>query len=477
MRRWQLFFIGFLLNLGIRAQCPHNFSLQFEGEFRNPIFISALTMVADQLGRPYLYVASNEKGLNVLNVSGSNPFSVASLDTVALSMRVMSVTQRDSLLYVVVGSTFGGFTPPTDPPGLVIVDVSDPQQPFVRDTWIRPGAGTGAAIVRLEGNIAYLGAAGEGLILLDISNPDTIQYISQFIPQIDWPHANNNPLKVNARGMEVKNGIVYLCYDAGGFRIVNCTNPQQPRETGSYANPVTFFPWNMARAYNNIVLKDTLAYIAVDYCGIEVLSIADTANIRLLQHWNPYNCPSGNWFTAPIHTNELHLIPECDLLFVSTGKSELMVLDVSNPTQIDTCEWWGSIVDTTGSWGVTLTENKIYLSYTYVPYGWPLAPFYSTWSGVKQFSYTHQCQTDSPVQQNHSLNLYPNPAHNQVRLNGLEPGKGTFEIWSLEGRMLQRLAMSNLQDAVIPLPSLPAGLYVVRVNQGNFRASTLLRVE
>ncbi|MBK9449820.1 MAG: hypothetical protein IPN95_10560 [Bacteroidetes bacterium] len=117
MRRWQLFFIGFLLNLGIRAQCPHNFSLQFEGEFRNPIFISALTMVADQLGRPYLYVASNEKGLNVLNVSGSNPFSVASLDTVALSMRVMSVTQRDSLLYVVVGSTFGGLTQPTDPPG------------------------------------------------------------------------------------------------------------------------------------------------------------------------------------------------------------------------------------------------------------------------------------------------------------------------------------------------------------------------
>src|SRR5205085_7057044 len=109
----------------------------------------------------------------------------------------------------------------------------------------------GSGIVKVEGNYAYLGAMTHGLVILDVTDKNNIQFASRFVPSIYYPDANPTPSFYNARGMEVKNDIVYLCYDAGGLRIINVQDKLNPVETGRYSNPVMN---GLPRAYNNIIL-------------------------------------------------------------------------------------------------------------------------------------------------------------------------------------------------------------------------------
>ena len=83
------------------------------------------------------------------------------------------------------------------------------------------------------GNYAYLGAMKNGLKIFDISDKNLPVLRSTFIPSISYPDANPDPAKYNARGMAVKNNIVYLCYDAGGIRIINTTDKLNPKQTGT----------------------------------------------------------------------------------------------------------------------------------------------------------------------------------------------------------------------------------------------------
>src|SRR6185369_3643719 len=127
--------------------------------------------------------------------------------------------------------------------------------------------------------------------------------------------------------------------------------------------PVMYSPNDHPKAYNNIVLDDTLAYIAVDYAGMEVVDLSDTSNITLTGWWNPYNAPANNWFTSPVHANEIQLEKNCKRVFMSTGKSDMMVVDVSNPALPDSCNFYGGVSNNIGTWGIGLWQNQVYLSY------------------------------------------------------------------------------------------------------------------
>lgn len=444
------------------SQCLSDLNLQFEGEYQYPVFYSALTPVYDALDRPYLYVASNELGVKVFDVSGNQPVQVAVIDTVQLSQQAMSLTQLDSLLYVCVGSHFANSD---DPAGLTVVNVADPTSPEIIGNWTNTGSGSGAGIVKVEDNIAYLGAMGEGVVLLDVSDPSNIQMINQFIPDYHFP-VTNDSAKVNARGMEVINGLVYLCYDAGGFRILDCTNTSNIQEIGAYANPITYSPSNWPRAYNNVaIVHDTLAYVAVDYCGVEVLNISDPSNITLVEHWNPHGCPQGAWWDAPIHANEIVYKPECDLIFLSTGKSESYVLNVSDPYQLDSCDSYGTINDTTATWGICMSDDDIYLSYTYVSTAIPqiLVPFYSTWSGIKKISYTYDCSLHVDEIKLPEL-MFPNPAESKVFFSEKVT---SVSVYDMGGK--QCMTADNVVNG-LSISSLPGGLYFVELNVDGFRS-------
>lgn len=413
-----------------------NYQLQWEYDYTT--LTSPWSLDADVLNRPYLYAASGESGFRIFTTGGVPVFT---LDTNMIEMSAMNFTQVGNLLYIAIGRHLTN-----DLPGLVTVDISNPASPVVLDIWVHPVVSTrnGAGIVKIEGNYAYLGAMGLGLDILDISNPSNITFVSELALNINYPVVGPTASLYNLRGMEVKNSIVYACFDAGGLRIINCVNKLAPVETGRYANPITYIPINRPRAYNNIVLNDTVAYLAVDYCGLEVLKINDTSNITLLDHFNPVNCPTGSWFNAPVHANEMKYNDDCKELFMTTGKSEMISMDVSNPTNIDSTGMYGSILDTTATWGIGMRNDSIFLSYVLIPiYISFIHPFDAKWNGIKMVKWMNPCAAfysgDEELEANNaSLSVYPNPFNDNTQIYFVfkEPRVASIRIVDIMGRTI-----------------------------------------
>ena len=338
-----------------------------------------LTAKHDNTGRNYLYLAAKEGGLKVFNVSGSTPQLVKTIGIGNLGLlQVMNLSQNGNYLYLALGNHFGVAQ---QSPGFAIIDVTDPLNPLVKKVWNNNALTGGTGIIETEGNYAYLGAMGNGLMIFDISDKTNPVLQSTFKPNIYYPDINPDPAKFNARGMVVKNNIVYLCFDAGGVRIVNVTDKQHPRETGRFANPALN---GKPRAYNHIVVNGTYAYVTADYCGMEVLNIADTAAIGLSGWWNPWNCETSplNWFSSNGHTNEIAFDAAKKLVFMSSGKSDLQVADVTDPAHPKFKYEFGGVNNGIGTWGVSVYDNNIYLTYIC-----SAIPFASNWTGLKLLSY------------------------------------------------------------------------------------------
>lgn len=452
------------------AQSCSTLDFQLQADVPTACSTIAITMIHDALNRPYLYVANKDGGLNIYDVSNlSAPVFVTNLSTsIYNSLDVMNLTQEGNYLYLALGNHF---TAPQSG-GMAIVDVTDPTSPIVTDEYMLPGAPSGGGIVQIEGNYAYFGAMQQGLIIFDIADKNNIQYVSQFIPDINYPVNSPNADLYNARGMAVKNDIVYLCYDAGGIRIINCVNKSNPRETGRFVNPELYQPFNLPRAYNNLVLNDTLLYVAVDYCGLEILNISDTANITLQGWWNPYNCPNNNWFTSPVHANEIQYDENCQTVFLSTGKSDAMVIDVSNPSMPDSCNFYGGVSNNIGTWGIHLYQNQMYLSYI-CTLG---IPFVSNWTGVKILTY-NSCATSLPEQglQRPKLEVYPNPGRDELSITwSANLGDGNIAILDLLGRVIYQKTVLNPKQALkIDVSRLDEGTYVIQQTINGYSEAVL----
>lgn len=138
------------------------------------------------------------------------------------------------------------------------------------------------------------------------------------------------------------------------------------------------------RAYNNIVLDGSYVYAAVDYCGMEVLNVSDTSNIKLSSWWNPWTCQTNplNWFSSNGHANEIAFDAAKKLIFISSGKSDMQVVDVSNPLNPVFKYEYGGVNNNIGTWGVSIYNNQVYLTYIC-----SLIPFSSSWTGVKILQY------------------------------------------------------------------------------------------
>lgn len=412
---------------------------QLQWEYDYTTFTSPWSLEADVMNRPYLYAASGESGLRIFTTAG---VPVYTIDTNMIEMSAMNFTQSGNLLYIAIGRH-----QTNDLPGLAIVDVSNPLSPVVLDIWIHNPVSNpnGAGIVKVEGNYAYIGIMGLGLAILDISNPNNIVFVSELTLNINYPVVGPAPSLYNLRGMEVKNSIVYACFDAGGVRIINCVNKLAPVETGHYANPITFVPFNQPRAYNNIVINDTVAYVAVDYCGLEVLNISDTSNITLLDHFNPRNCPTGSWYNSPVHANELRYNDACKELFMTTGVSEMISMDVSNPSNVDSTGMYGSVSDTTATWGIGMRNDSIFLSYILIPVyiSW-FHPFDAKWNGIKMVKWLNPCAAFSGIKEDEknilSLTVQPNPFNSATQIHFVldEPRVASIMVVDIVGRTVKK---------------------------------------
>lgn len=376
----QLFTLPFLLAfLASNSQDCSKLNFTLQSQIPANCTAITMTMMHDQQGLPYLYVANKEAGLKVYDINDiKKPKLVATVSTKSFaSLHVMNLTQEGNYVYLAIGNHFNN----KQASGMAIVDITDPAKASFVSYWSLPSSSGGSGIVKVQGNYAYLGAMGNGLVVLDISDKKKIKFVSQFIPDINYPDPKPKKSLFNARGMQVKDDLVYLCYDAGGLRIINTKDKAKPVEIGRYSNPVMN---GKPRAYNNIVVDDDLAYIAADYCGMEILNIKDPAKITSVGWWNPYGCPTNNWFSSPVHANEIAYNKDCKLIFLSTGKSDLDVIKVSDPANPTLCKEYGGSNNGIGTWGVSIYKDRVFLSYTC-----SFIPFSSNWTGVKILTYSN----------------------------------------------------------------------------------------
>lgn len=414
---------------------------------------NTMTMQEDNLGRGYLYIASKEGGLKIYNIKDlENPKFVTTIKDAESS--VMNVHQNGNFLYLSMGDYFNT----KQAPGLTIIDVSDPEKPKLTDEWKFGTKTEGTGMIVTNGDYAYMAAMAHGLIVLNISDKSNISFESQLVPDVNFPKANPDLTKINARGLVYENGLIYLAYDAGGVRIIDVTDPKKPKERGMYSNPQLN---GKPRAYNNVVLDKNYVYVTFDYCGMEVLDVSDTASIKLESWWNPWGCPNNNWFTSTGHTNEIAIDTACDIVFMSTGKSEMYVVDISDPSKPDSLTMYGATDNKLGTWGVSRYKNHIYMSYI-CTLG---IPFQSTWSGVKILSYKAACSgTNSIGQIVPGNSVYPVPLQNWLYVSEHDLGNN-FEIFDSQGKVVMS---GKYNSTSLNVSTLKAGVYYLSTQKGKY---------
>ena len=336
-----------------------------------------MAVVHDQQQRPFIYVAGKEGGLIIFDASDMENLEIQGRFPTSsfLKMQVMDITQEDNFLYLALGNA-SGFK---ETPGLGVVDVSDPTKPQLISVWVHNKKGKGAAAIKVKGKYAYLAAMSEGILILDISDARKISLVKKFVPYIHFPQ--KDPRKSRwpmAKNLAIKDNLLFLCYEAGGLRILDISNPNEPKELSNYINSDKKL---QKQAYNNIVIDDSLAYVSVDYCGLEVINISKPNEPNQVAWWNPWDChsPANNWNNSLGHTNQLILDQQRKLLFVAAGDSELQIVDISNAKQPKLAGSFGYPTDQLGAWGLAVQEQYVVLAYV-KQIG---LPFPSVWSGIK----------------------------------------------------------------------------------------------
>lgn len=456
-------FVFFLcLPLAVFSQ---NIQVHLLGEAPAVFPATPQTAVPDALGKPFYYLAAKAAGLQVYDIQDpTQPKWATSLPPAHFNgMEVSNACQRGQYLYLALGNFFNTTG---QKPGLAVVDVSDPLHPAVKDVWLAPSGDEGAASVLVEGDYAYLSAMTQGLFVLRIADPTDIQLVSQFVPDPNFPVPNPNDVqRPNARGMALRDTLGYLCYDAGGLRVLNIADKAHPKEIGRYLNPAI----GKQQAFNNIALHGNIAYIAVDYCGLEVLDISQPQNPQLLGRWDPWQCelPANAWNGSPGHCNHIALDTAAQLVFLSSGQSELSIVDVSDPAHPGYTGGYGGANDNRGAWGMTLDGRRIFLTYIVA-----VIPFVSQWAGVKILDRENISAASEPTEAG-SLKISPNPFSDRI---GLEfrldrPGECRFDLWDVWGNKVASETAgpfpAGMQHWEWQAPAnRPAGLYLLRLSNG-----------
>src|SRR5262249_54060812 len=137
---------------------------------------SVYTPLIDRNGLPYVYGASPDIGVVIFNIS--NQMSPVPVDTIGIAAlnneKADAETQVGNNLYIASGNIQAG----GERAGLTIYDVTSPAASVAHDHWDSAAFTHGCSQVIISGNYAYLAAMDDGIIILNISNRDNIQFVS-----------------------------------------------------------------------------------------------------------------------------------------------------------------------------------------------------------------------------------------------------------------------------------------------------------
>lgn len=192
----------------------------------------------------------------------------------------------------------------SNPGGLVIIDVSDPNNPVELGSYYDSGI---PWVVDVEDQIAYLGSMQNGLEIVNVSNPSSPVRIFHF-------QSTHSIVDVQLVGK-----ILYLADWDEGMYILNVSNP---------SSPVLLNLINLSGACVFAEIVGTRAYLTDhydEYTGLVVVDVSDPSHPSYLGEY----APSGVDFWDPIVKDDIMYVGDH-----SGGTKCFHILDVSNPSQI-----------------------------------------------------------------------------------------------------------------------------------------------
>lgn len=145
-------------------------------------------------------------------------------------------------------------------------------------------------------DLAYVANGDEGLVIVDVSDPEDARFVSQF------------PLPIEPQGLEVVDGYAYVaCGDSKEMVIVDVSDPENPTFVSSMV-----FENHVA----DVAVMGSHAYVGVRNLAVQVVDVRDPATPVL-----------GEWVSTGASKR---VVAEGSRLFVA-GWSEVHVLDLADP--------------------------------------------------------------------------------------------------------------------------------------------------
>ncbi len=208
----------------------------------NPVFLSELSdicctnkLIAEN---GYAYLASGSSGFNIVDIYDSlNPFHVSNIDFDGSVMRIAMINSQ----YVVVSVS--------TPSEIAVIDVSDPDNPFVAVSY-----GRGGNLFVDENRLFEVGS--NSIKIQDVQDP--LNFVLDGSIDVEVYHS---------RGIQVSGNFAYIVdmgdFFDGGLNIVEINDPDNPFPRGNYSIEYPNFCTILAVNDNYVYIPDIMNEIII----------------------------------------------------------------------------------------------------------------------------------------------------------------------------------------------------------------------
>ncbi|MFX1254276.1 MAG: LVIVD repeat-containing protein [Promethearchaeota archaeon] len=276
------------------------------------------------VSEPYAYVTVGF-GLGVIDISNPSDPRYINFNNMGPNMGFYTTAKgvfvSRSYAYVAAGLN-----------GLKIVNVTNPSNAIEIVGQVK--GGSSAQDVFVQDPYAYIADGDNGLEIIDITNPSTPIKVGQY-------YDGGYSLKVF-----VKDPYVYMLEQCG-LEIIDITNRRNPIKVGYLSNSEGVY----YNSRSNIILNGSYAYIAHE--GLEIVDISEPNS--------PFRISSSFLDIFPIRD----VVFQNSFAFASAGFQGLVILNISNPTNITSIGKFK-----TEDPSIMANEVCISDSYAYISYSW-----------------------------------------------------------------------------------------------------------
>ena len=179
--------------------------------------------------------------------------------------------------------------------GLVVMDISDPQNPRTLSKLYLPGESKG---ILVSGSNAFIAGGSDGLFIVGISDPT----FPVLLGRCDTPY--------DARRVFISGNFAYVSDFTDGLMIIDFTDRQNPVLISQYL-PEDFI--------EGVFVAGDYAFVAISSSGLDIVDISDRSNPVLV----------ANFDDTLYHATDVFI--NDNIAYIAENSSDFRIVDVTDP--------------------------------------------------------------------------------------------------------------------------------------------------